>query len=116
MPCLRGARGLEEAVGGGLLDEPAVVEEEDLVGHAAREAEAMRGHHDARAGTVDAADLLLDGGGGARVEAGRRLVEVEDAGTQRPCAGECKALALAARERACGLLGERPQPRLLERG
>ena len=85
----------KKARGRRLLDEPAPLQEHDLVGQAPRLAEVVRRHHDRRAAGVDAADDLLDG---ARRASGRGSPSARR-GTAPPAAAPRRAPARGAAAR-----------------
>ena len=99
-------------VGGALLDDPAVVEEDDQVGDLAGEADLVGDDDQRRAGpgeVLDDGEHLADQ---FRVERRRRFVEQDDAGLERERPGDRDPLLLAAGELArvgVRLVGE-PDP------
>ena len=64
-----------ELVGGALGDDPTAVDHGDPVGQLVGLVEVLGGQHDGRAGRDQVADRVPHLAAGARVEAGRRLVE-----------------------------------------
>ena len=101
---------LKNTLGARALDEPALVQEQHLVGEAPRLTQVVRHHHDLRAGRVHRRDDALDLVGRARIEARGRLVEEQHLGIERPRAREREALLLAAGEHARRPVGEAPSP------
>ena len=83
-----------------MLDQPAFVQEQDLVGVTAGLPEIVGRHHDFHAALVHRRHHGLDHPGRGRIEIGGRLVEEQHLGLERPGAGERKALLLAARKHA----------------
>ena len=69
-----------------------------------RLAHVVSDHDDLRSGRVHGTDNALDLVRCAGVEARRRLVEKQDLGVERPRAGECQSLLLAAGEHPRGVV------------
>ena len=93
-------RMLQELLGRRALDEPALVQEQDLVAEAPRLPEVVGHHHDLGARRVQCRDDPLDLVRGAGIEVRGRLVEEEHFGLQRPGAREREPLLLAAGQHA----------------
>ena len=87
------------------LDDPAVVEHDDLVGVADRR-EPVR-DRDRRAALGEPVERLLDGALGLRVEGARRLVEHEHGRVAQDRARDRDALLLAAGEAVAALADDR---------
>ena len=91
----------EKAVDRRALDEPPLVEEQDLVAQAPRLAEVVRGHHDLGARGVESPGSRLRPRAsrpGSRLAVGSSRNSTS--GSQRPGAREREALLLAARQHA----------------
>ena len=94
-------RVLEETVGRRALDQPALVQEQDLVAEAVRLPEVVRAPSRSWCRPrACAAMIVLDLVRRARVEARRRLVEEQHFRAQRPRARQREPLLLAAGEHA----------------
>ena len=91
---------LEETVHRRALDQPSLVQEQDLVAEAARLGEIVRRHDDLGAGGVERLDDRLDLARRAGIEVRGRLVEEQHLGVQRPGARQREPLLLAAGEHA----------------
>ncbi len=88
---------------------PALLQVDDVVGKALRLREVVRGHDDGRALRMDAAHDVLDRARRLGVEAGRRLVEEQHLGPQRPRPRQRQPLLLAARQHPRRPRGQRAQ-------
>ena len=115
MPPLRRGGQREKSGGRRALDEPSLVQEQDLVAEAARLPEVVRAHHDLRSGVTDRLDDPFHLGACSRVEARGGLVQEQHLRSQCPGAREREPLLLAAREHARGAVREMCEPDALER-
>ena len=100
------------------VDAPSV-QEDDLGGDAAGEAEVVGREDDGGAGRADLADDALDFRGGGRVEARGRLVEEQHARAQRPRRARARGAAARrprARAPAASARGARPTRASASRG
>jgi hypothetical protein len=86
-------------------DDAAAVDDADVVGELVGLLQVLRGEEDRRTLVVERPHLLPDGLATDRVEAGRRLVEEEDAGLVHQRRGEVEAPLHAARIGADAAIG-----------
>src|SRR5262249_2931790 len=97
-----------------VLEQPALIQEDDLVGESPRLPEIVSGHDDLGAAEVDGRDYVLAGARRGRGEARRRLVKKQDLGRRRPGARQGQPLLLADRELAGRPLREVAESRVVE--
>jgi hypothetical protein len=99
-----------------LFDDAAAVDENDVLGEAARLAEVVGGHQDACTAGGDFADDAFHLAAAARIEAGGRLVEDQQFRLQRPGARQRHALLLAAGQQPCRALRQVGEADAVQRG
>ena len=99
----------EKPVSGRSLDDPTLMQEQDLVAKPARLAEVVSDHDDLGTGRMQRGDDALDLLCRTRVEARGRFIEKQKLGAQRPHARQRKPLLFAAGKHARRSTGERIQ-------
>src|SRR5215208_2016857 len=107
--------GVEELARRARLDDPALPQDRDVVGHPPRRHDVVRDHA-VRAAVllVDLHDELAQERGANRVEPGVRLVEEHDVGVEHQRAREARPRAHTARELVRHLVGGGSKPHLAE--
>ena len=90
------------SVGGGLVDHPALADDEDPVGEAEHLLDLAGDDHDGDAAVGEGADELVDLAAGADVDAAGGLVEQQHPAVAQQPAGEHDLLLVAAGQGAHG--------------
>src|SRR5215472_16150065 len=109
------ARSLEELARGRMLEQPALMQKQHLVGEPLGLAEIVGGHDDLGACHVEGRDHRLDRASRGGIEAGGGFVEEQHLRMQGPGARERQPLPLAAGEGAGGTVSKLGEPDLGER-